>query len=124
MRTKRHGFTLLETLVVIVILGTIAAIGFSQIRQRQAAATADTFISLQAREMQAFARAAQQFAEERKSTYTVGARQEITAAQLIAANRLPATFAQRSGVAGVTPIAPTVRLRLAPNRLMVLLCTT
>lgn len=110
-RTKQtQGFTLFEMLVVIVIMGVIASIGFSMTRQRQASAAADTFISLQAREMAIFGEAAQKFAEANKASWTVGARQEITTAQLVAAGHLPNTFAVRGGTAGASPIGETYRV--------------
>lgn len=109
MCKRNYGFTLLEMLVVLVIVSVIAAVAFSQTRQRQASAAADTFVSLQAREMAIFGEAAQKFAEENKASWTVGARQQITGAQLVTAGHLPATFAVRGGTAAATPIGETYR---------------
>ncbi|XAI97251.1 hypothetical protein [Dolichospermum phage Dfl-JY45] len=104
-----RGFTLLEMLVVLVIAGVVAAITFSQVRQRQANEAANTYVTLQAREMAIFGEAAQKFAEANKASWTVGARQEITTAQLVTAGHLPNTFAVRGGTAGASPIGETYR---------------
>ena len=50
---KSAGFTLLEILVVIVLIGVMSAATFAAMRRSQSAASADTFVELQAREMEA-----------------------------------------------------------------------
>jgi len=108
-RKTIFGFTLLEMLVVIVIVGVISAISFAAVRRSQAAAAAETFISLQVREMAVFSKAAQEFASENKASWNPLQRYEITAAQLVTAGKLPSTFAVRGGASGASPIGELYR---------------
>lgn len=109
MRNARRGFTLIEMLIVVALISTAAVFIYQVARYRQQSQAADSLITLQAREMAEFARAVQSFAADNKASWTVNARQTITPAQLITANKLTATWAQRGGTAGVTPIGETYR---------------
>lgn len=112
MQTKppANGFTLIETLVVLVIASVIAAIAFSQVRMRLNAEAASTMIQLQAKEMIIIADAAQRFADANKSSWPVNTLQTITVPQLVAANLLSANFASRAGTVGATPTGETYRV--------------
>lgn len=105
----RRGFSLIEMLIVVALISTAAVFIYQAVRYRQQSQAADSYITLQAREMAEFARAVQGFAAENKASWTANARQTITPAQLITANKLSNTWAQRGGTAGVTPIGETYR---------------
>lgn len=100
---------MIEMLIVVALISTAAVFIYQAVRYRQQSQAADSYITLQAREMAEFARAVQSFAADNKASWTVNARQTITPAQLISANKLTNTWAQRGGTAGVTPIGETYR---------------
>lgn len=108
-RIATAGFTLVELLMVLALSTALIVAAYQAMRMRQQSQAADSYITLQAREMAEFARAVQSFAADNKASWTVNARQTITPAQLIAAGKLANTWAQRGGTAGVTPIGETYR---------------
>lgn len=116
---KKHGFTLVEMLVVLVIATLVVSLGYTATRNRMAAQAAETFIGLQSAEMLQFGAAAEEFAAQNSSTWAVNSRQTITPAQLRAVDLLPANWARRGGVDGATPIGETYRaiaIKDAQNR--------
>lgn len=108
-RRARTGFTLVEMLVVMVIATLVVSLGYTATRNRMAGNVADSFVQLQAREMAEFGAAVEKFVGENAAAWPQNIRQQITAAQVISAGHLPATWATRGGSAGATPIGELYR---------------
>lgn len=108
MRTRRSkGFTLLEAMVVLVVVGVIAAISLDMLTGQAKAEARRQMVSQQAIEMATIDRAVNQWVTNGAGLPTVvGDILEVNLLDVADAGFLPESFAERVASGSTTPVSP------------------
>ena len=104
---RARGFSLVEILVVIIVLGILAVLGAREFRDRQQATARTSVVSEYVSDFSIVARAAYEYALANSTTWADNTRVDITFAQLRTAGFLPAGFTTRNTGDGTTPLGNT-----------------
>lgn len=107
------GFTLMEILIVIAVIGVLLAIAGKALLSSVQTTTNTDLVAQQAREMDQVASAASKYIKANSTGWALNSRNVITINQLVTAGFLPTAFGDRfgsTGNAGRTPFGATYQI--------------
>lgn len=106
-RTRSAGFTLLEAMIVLVVVGVVAAISLDMLTGQARAEARRQMVSQQATEMATINRAVGEWVNTATGLpTTAGQVMEVNLQNIVTAGRLPADFARRAASGTNNPVSP------------------
>jgi len=104
---KQRGFSLLESILAIIVLMGAAYIALLLFKQKSQTETVSTLIGIEASELNMLLSASQQYVSANSSGWTPGTVYNVPISSMVTANELPANFATRNGSLGTSPLFET-----------------